>query len=87
MAYAALGRVEEAIGYHQQALEIHREIGDRRGEGIDAWNLGAAYEKLGRYTEACESMKLMVDYEREIGHPDAKEHARWREEVCRKAQG
>ena len=32
-AYAALGQYEQAIKYHEQALAIDREIGDRRGEG------------------------------------------------------
>ncbi len=31
-------------------------------------------------------MRILVDYEREIGHPDAEKHAKRREEVCRKAQ-
>ena len=28
-----LGQVEKAIGYYEQWLVLHREIGDRRGEG------------------------------------------------------
>ncbi|MCP4284265.1 MAG: tetratricopeptide repeat protein, partial [Gammaproteobacteria bacterium] len=31
------------IDYNKQAIEIDREIGDKRGEGIDCGNLGEAY--------------------------------------------
>lgn len=47
LAYANLGEVRKAIGYHKQALKIDREIGDRRGGGADLGNLGNAYARLG----------------------------------------
>ncbi|MCP4658875.1 MAG: hypothetical protein GY856_25975, partial [bacterium] len=56
-------------------LAIAREIGDRRGEAYGSWNLGEAYEKLGDLDRAAEVMQVCVDFEREIGHPDAKRHA------------
>ncbi len=74
LAYADLGRVEEAIKYYQQALAIAREIGDRRGEGLRAWNLGLALEKQGRYAEAAGLMRILVEYEQEIGHPVRRQH-------------
>ena len=42
-----LGDARRAIGYYEQALEIAREIGDRRGEGHALGNLGSAYQNLG----------------------------------------
>ncbi len=66
-AYAALGRVEEAIGYYQQALAIAREIGDRRAEGADLGNLGAAYYRLGRVEEAIGYYQQALAIAREIG--------------------
>ena len=44
-AYYSLGQVENAIDHYQQALNIHREIGDRRGEGA---NFGQPGERLQR---------------------------------------
>ena len=46
MAYYQLGELQRAIGFHEQALVISREIGDRRGEGSDLGNLGSAYNAL-----------------------------------------
>ena len=48
LAYAALGQVDQAIEYYEQALVIAREIGDRRGEGNHLGNLGTAYADLGQ---------------------------------------
>jgi tetratricopeptide (TPR) repeat protein len=82
-----LGQVEQAIAYYQQALAIAREIGDRRGEGNHAWNLGLVYEKQGDYAQAAALMQILVDYEREIGHPDAEKDAQYLAKVREKARG
>jgi tetratricopeptide (TPR) repeat protein len=74
-AYALLGDARKAIGYYKQHQAIAREIGDRRGEANASWNLGLAYEKAGDLRCATEMMQICVDYEREIGHPDAEKHA------------
>jgi tetratricopeptide (TPR) repeat protein len=47
-----LGDYQQAIKYHEQALVIRREIGDRRGEGNDLNNLGAIYEFQEHYEQA-----------------------------------
>jgi tetratricopeptide (TPR) repeat protein len=72
--YLALGEVGRAIEYHEQALVILREIGDRRGEAFRCWNLGLLYEESDP-ARAAELMQVRVDYEREIGHPDAEPDA------------
>jgi tetratricopeptide (TPR) repeat protein len=41
--------VEKAIEYHEKALVIAREIGDRRGEGVWLNNLGVAFKDLKNY--------------------------------------
>jgi tetratricopeptide (TPR) repeat protein len=38
----SLGKKPEALDYYQQALAIRREVGDRRGEGVTLFNIGAA---------------------------------------------
>jgi len=69
-AYAALGEVRRAIEYYEQALEIAREIGDRPNEAIHCWNLGLLYEDSDP-VRAAELMQVCVEYEREIGLPNA----------------
>jgi tetratricopeptide (TPR) repeat protein len=73
-AYAALGEVRRVIEYYQQALKIDREIEDRPNEAIHCWNLGLLYED-GDPARAAELMQVCVEYEREIGHPDAEADA------------
>ena len=74
LAYSALGEVARAIEYHQQALTIAREIGDRRNERVWCWNLGLLYEESDPI-RAADLMQVCVDYERQIGHPDAEPDA------------
>ncbi len=74
-AYADLGETQRAIEFYEQHLTIAREIGDRRGEGNASWNLGLALEQEGDLTRAADLMQVCVDYECEIGHPDAEKDA------------
>ena len=67
VAYARLGRVEEAIDYLKQQLVIAREIGDRQGEGNALGNLGSAYAALGRVEEAIGYHQQALVISREIG--------------------
>jgi tetratricopeptide (TPR) repeat protein len=79
-----LGKHREAIKLHEQVLAIDREIGDRLREALASWNLGVAYEELGEIEKAISAMQFCVDYEREIEHPSANEHARYLENLRRK---
>jgi len=71
----------ERVPQLQAALAAAQRRGDRRGEAMGSWNLGLAYEQLGDVARAVEAMQLRVDYEREIGHPDAERHAARVEEL------
>jgi tetratricopeptide (TPR) repeat protein len=66
-AYAALGQVDQAIGYYEQGLAIDREIGDRRGEGADLGNLGNAYYSLGQVDQTIGYHEQALAVAREIG--------------------
>ena len=68
LAYYDLGRVTEAIDYHQRALAIDCEIEHRRGEGADLGNLGIAYYALGQVSEAIDHYEQALAIAREIGH-------------------
>ncbi len=75
LAYAALGDARQAITLYDQRLVIARALGDRQGEARGSWNLGLALEKQGDLARAVAAMQVCVDFEQEIGHPDAKQHA------------
>lgn len=75
LAYLDLGKLDLAIKLHEQALRIAQGIGDRRGAAKTSWSLGLAYEELHELTLAAEMMQVLVDYEREICHPNAEKHA------------
>jgi tetratricopeptide (TPR) repeat protein len=75
LAYADLGKPRCAIEFYEQTLVITRELGDRRGEADTCWNLGLVYEEEGHLARAADLMQICVDFEQEIGHADAEEHA------------
>lgn len=75
VAYKDLGDVSRAIECYIRRLRIAKEIGDRQGEAIGSWNIGEAYELQGNLKKAMEFMQICVNFEREIGHPDAEKDA------------
>ncbi|AFY83929.1 tetratricopeptide repeat protein [Oscillatoria acuminata] len=67
-AYNSLGRYTEAIGFHDQSLEINRQIGNKQGEADSLNNLGNAYHPLGRYSEAIGFHEQSLEINRQIGN-------------------
>ncbi len=65
--YFSLGKPRKAIEFCEQALMIRREIGDRKGEGIDLGNIGNVYADLGKPRRAIEFYKEALVIDREIG--------------------
>jgi tetratricopeptide (TPR) repeat protein len=74
-AHADLGDLRRAIEYCEQALAIACETGDWQREAWASWHLGLAIEKEGDLARATDLMQVLVDYQHEIGHPDAEKHA------------
>ena len=66
-AYEVLGQKKQAIGYYEQALEIHREVKDRKGEGAMLNNLGKVYDALGKKQEALAYYEQALGICREVG--------------------
>ncbi|MFB8792018.1 MAG: tetratricopeptide repeat protein [Potamolinea sp.] len=66
-AYDSQGQYQQAIDYHQQSLEIEREIGNRRGIAISLNNLGNAYNSQGQYQQAIDYYQQSLEITREIG--------------------
>jgi tetratricopeptide (TPR) repeat protein len=47
-----LGQYQRAIDFHQQSLEIKREIGDLSGKANSYWNLSSICQQRGRLKRA-----------------------------------
>jgi tetratricopeptide (TPR) repeat protein len=62
-----LGRAAEALPLFEQALDLYRKIGDRRGEGSVLGNLGNAWLTLGEPRRAVEYYEQALAIAREIG--------------------
>ncbi|HPA34351.1 MAG TPA: hypothetical protein PLF72_13405 [Anaerolineaceae bacterium] len=77
------GVTRRAIGYYEQALAIHREIGDRRGEAIDSGNCSLMYEQQGNLQRTAGVVQVCVDYECAIGDPEAERYTAIVEEIRR----
>jgi len=75
VAYKKLGETRLAIEYYEQRLAIAGEIGHWQGEANTSWNLGLAIEQEGDFARAAGLMQILVDYLRELGHPDADKRA------------
>ncbi|MEO1348896.1 MAG: tetratricopeptide repeat protein, partial [Cyanobacteria bacterium J06635_15] len=54
------------INFHQQSLDIARQIGDRQGEAYSLGNLGNAYYSLGDYPRAIDFHQQSLDIARQI---------------------
>jgi tetratricopeptide (TPR) repeat protein len=77
LAYANLGEARQAIEYYEQALEIAREIGDRRGEGNRLGNLGTAYKRLGDSARARKLWEQALRIFEDIEDPNAERVRGW----------
>ena len=77
ISYADQGDLPRAVEHYEQQISIARAIGDRKSEATGAWNLGLIYKQRGDYVLALPLLQVLVMYEREIGHPDTEERARW----------
>lgn len=77
IAYENLGEVHRGIQFYEQALVIHREQGDRRGEFSNLCNLGIAYATLGETRRAIEFHAQALLIGRELGDHRAEGNALW----------
>ncbi|MBP0024302.1 MAG: tetratricopeptide repeat protein, partial [Roseofilum sp. SID2] len=66
-AYDSQGDYESAISFHQQSLEIKREIGDRSGIANSFMGLGNAYDSQGDYESAISFHQQSLEIRQQIG--------------------
>ena len=83
-AYGDLGETRRAIQFYEQTLLIHRETGDRRGEGIVLWNMSLELNELGERAQAIQHGEQALTIFEQIENPDIaqvrEELATWREQ-------
>ena len=60
-------RADDALCYFEQALAIHSETGNERGQAQAANNLARAHQLLGRHEEAIAALESALDLQRKIG--------------------
>ena len=65
--FQSFGEYQKAEEYHEKALVIATQIGDRKGEGTQYGNLGALFKSLGEYQKAKEYYEKALAIVTEIG--------------------
>ena len=77
-----MGEYRRAIGYHEQHLQIAREIGDRFGERSTLWNMSLVLDKLGDREGAIKlaeaSLKIREEIEDRSAPKVRKQLEEWR---------
>lgn len=71
-----LGRYDEALEHHETALRLHRDLGNRAGEGSARINLGIANVNLGRLPAAITHFEEAIPILAEAGDRAAEAVAR-----------
>ncbi len=68
-----LGHTSASRALHREGLEIHRRLGDHRGEAVSLNALGFNEQMEGNYSEACRLFQECLDLlrQRELEEPDA----------------
>lgn len=67
LTWSDLGETRKAIECYTQALDLTRQVGDRRGEGIVLGNLGSSWFDLGEARKAIEVYEQALAIAWEIG--------------------
>jgi tetratricopeptide (TPR) repeat protein len=67
LALREVGRLEEAITAHRDAVAIYRETGDRHREGGALTSLGVALADMRRFEEAVIAHQEAADIFQETG--------------------
>ena len=65
-----MGYIKQAIGVHKRALRIAVDAKDTKGMGVSLSNLGEAYRKQGRISDAVETLECAVVSFQAIGDID-----------------
>ena len=67
MFYFNMGYYPKALDYYQQVLVIHKELGNKRREGMDLTNIGEVYKNTGEYKKAKNAFQDSIAIGKSIG--------------------
>ena len=67
-AQASLGKTKDALANFQEALQVRREIGDKRGLGDTLIDLGDFYDDRGDHDQALKMYKEALQLQRDLGN-------------------
>ena len=67
-AYYDIAQFKTAIEYHQRALEIAKEVGDKAREGKSYGDLGGTYRSLGQFKTGIKYHQRALEIAKEVGH-------------------
>jgi tetratricopeptide (TPR) repeat protein len=70
-AYYSLGRLQEAMARHDEALRLARQNHDRTGEGVSLGNLGNCFAETGQTARALGLYEQALQILREVGDRQA----------------
>lgn len=65
--YYALGKNKDALKYCEQALNLYREVGDRKREGEELSDLGEVHRQLGKNDDALKYLKDALSIQKGVG--------------------
>ncbi len=66
--YRILGETEKALKALEDAMEIHKEIGNRLGEANQLGNIGLIYRQIGETEKALKALEDAMEIHKEIGN-------------------
>ncbi len=66
--YSNKGKAKEALDYYQQALELHKQLGNKTGEASSLNNIGAIFHGIGYEKKALYYCKKSLAIKVEIGN-------------------
>jgi tetratricopeptide (TPR) repeat protein len=67
LVYNALGERDRALEFYQQALPIHRTVGNRQMKAVTLNNIGMIYKALGEKDKALEFYQQALPLKRAVG--------------------
>ena len=69
-AYVGRGELGDAMAHHLRALEIRREVGDRRGESLSLSRIGVIHERMDEHDEAQACYENALKIAEELDFPE-----------------
>lgn len=73
-AFGVFGKYQDSLEYDKKALNLAREIGNKKSEGIILGNIGVHYGQIGEFQEALKYFNQKLTITKEIGDRGEEAH-------------